>query len=132
MEDYAFLEQYLNGQLPEAYRYFGAHHVKENGEEGYLFRVYAPLAKEIDLIGDFNDWDSLKGKMNKVDFRGLYELFVPGAKEFQKYKFHILGCDGYWKDKQDPFAFANEAGAKTCSIIIDIENIHFNDEEFVA
>lgn len=131
MEDYSFLDQYITGQLPEAYRYFGAHRTVRDGKEGYLFRVYAPLAKEIDLIGDFNDWNPMVGKMNKVDYKGLYELFVPDVKEYQRYKFHILGCDGNWKDKQDPFAFANEAGAETCSLILDISRIAIDDAEFV-
>ena len=123
-------ESYLNGHLPDAYRYFGAHPETVEGKEGYHFTVYAPMAKEVDLIGDFNEWKPLK--MEKKDYRGLYEVFVPGAKEGERYKFHILGCDGYWKDKQDPFAFANELKEESCSYLVDLRKLHIDDEEFVS
>jgi len=131
MENYTFFENYLNGHLPDAYKYFGAHKVKIDNHWGYLFRVYAPMAKEIDIIGDFNNWDSKSNVMEKKDYRGLYECFIPNVKEGQRYKLHILGCDNCWKDKQDPFSFANELKAETCSYIVDINQIHIDDYDFV-
>ncbi len=130
MEHPQVFEQYLNGQCPRAYDFFGAHKSAVDGKAGYLFRVYAPMAREVDLIGDFNSWNPLNGRMNKVDYRGLYELFVPDAVEGQRYKFHILGIDGYWKDKQDPFAFSDEGNDNYCSVIFDIDQIHVDDESF--
>ena len=124
-------EQYINGHLAEAYKFFGCHKEKRNNEEGYVFRVYAPMAKEVDLIGDFNSWDPFKGRMDKIDINGLYELFIPNAKEGQRYKFHILGCDGYWKDKLDPFAFRNESTEFQTSSIVDIESIKIDDADFL-
>ena len=116
-------EQYINGHLAEAYKFFGCHKEKRNNEEGYVFRVYAPMAKEVDLIGDFNSWDPGKGKMEKIDYRGIYELFIPGVKEGERYKFHILGCDDFWKDKLDPYAFRNESTEFRCSAVVDITSI---------
>ena len=96
MERPHVFEQYINGQCPRAYQFFGVHKATVDNKAGYVFRVYAPLAKEVDLIGDFNSWDPALGKMKKVDYRGLYELFVPDCQEGQRYKFHILGIDnGY-------------------------------------
>ena len=132
MDTLQFFDQYLNGHLPEAYRYFGAHKAKKDGKDGYTFRVYAPLAREIDLIGDFNGWNCQRGVMSKVDYRGLYEIFVPDCKEGQRYKFHILGCDGYWKDKQDPFAFSDELGDDYCSVVLDIDSLRIDDDEFTS
>ena len=123
-------ENYLNGHCPDAYRFFGAHPVNQDGVDGYYFRVYAPMAKEVDLIGDFNEW--VPAKMNKTDEKGLYEIFAPNAKENQKYKYHILGCDGFWKDKQDPFAFANELKEESCSYLVDLRKVHIDDEPFVS
>ncbi|MFA6861369.1 MAG: 1,4-alpha-glucan branching protein GlgB [Bacilli bacterium] len=132
MDNYAFFENYLQGHCPDAYKYFGAHKTTVDGVTGYTFRAYAPMAKQIMVIGDFNSWDSKLGEMKQIDYRGLYELFVPEAKDGQKYKFHILGCDGFWKDKQDPFAFGDEAREGSCSYLVDINQIKINDGDFVA
>ena len=129
MKDYQFFDQYLNGHLPEAYKYFGAHKKVVDGEEGYLFIVYAPMAKEVSIIGDFNNWKPTL--MEKVESRGLYQCFIKGAEEGQLYKIHILGCDGYYKDKEDPFAFKNQSREQTCSILVDLNKIKIDDEEFV-
>ena len=132
MDNPIYFNQFLNGHLPDAYRYFGAHHVVIDGQDGYFFRCYAPMAKQISVIGDFNRWDGSQNIMQKVDYRGLFECFIPGAKEFQKYKLHIFGCDNFIKDKQDPFAFCNEVRGETCSILLDIDQIHVDDAEFVS
>ena len=129
--DTTFFDNYLHGHLPDAYKYFGAHKVNRNGKEGFFFRVYAPMAKSVSLIGDFNNWDALKGRMSKVHYLGLYEIFVPQAKVGQKYKFHIEGCDGFFKDKMDPFAFMDENNCQSCSILFDIDSVQINDEEFL-
>ncbi len=132
MRDISYFDNYLDGHLPDAYKYFGAHGCEENGVKGYVFRVYAPMAREVSVIGDFNDWDPARGIMEKIDFRGLYELFVPGVEEGNKYKLHILGCDGHYKDKQDPFAFENEAFGQSCSMIFDYERFKLDDGEFIS
>lgn len=132
MEHPRIFEQYINGQCPRAYQFFGVHKTTVDNKAGYVFRVYAPLAKEVDLIGDFNSWDPVLGKMQKVDYRGLYELFVPDCQEGQRYKFHILGIDNYWKDKQDPFAFSDEGDDNYCSVVFDISRLHVDDSEFTS
>ena len=129
--DTSFFESFLQCRLPDAYKYFGAHHMMLNGKDGYFFRVYAPMAKGVSVIGEFNGWDPLKGKMSKTHYNGLYEIFIAGAKENQKYKFHIEGCDGYAKDKMDPFAFKDENSGQSCSILSDITKIRIDDEEFM-
>ena len=130
MADYSFFDKYLDGHLPEAYKYFGAHKCILNGKEGYAFRVYAPMAKEVSIIGDFNFWKPTR--LKKVDYRGLYEGFIEDAKEGQLYKIHILGCDNCYKDKQDPFAFKNQSRSQTCSILVDLSKIKIEDNEFVS
>ncbi len=129
MSNNAFFDSFLQGHLPDAYKYFGVHRAVVDHQEGFLFRAYAPMAKEVDLIGDFNSWQP--EPMLKVDFRGLYELFVPDALAGQRYKFHILGCDGFWKDKQHPYGFAHELKEESCSYIVDITKIHVDDKAWV-
>lgn len=129
MNSYTFFENFLQGHLPDAYKYFGPHKENREGKTGFVFRVYCPLAKEVSLIGDFNNWKPQV--MRKVDSRGLYEIFSESAVENDRYKFHILGCDGYMKDKQDPFAFSNEVKDKTCSFVVDINKIHIEDDQWL-
>lgn len=102
---YGMLYDFLFGQSHEAYNYFGAHFTKINGEDGVMFRVYAPMAKEVSVIGDFNSWDPRIHVMSKVEDSGVFEVFVPGVSQYQSYKYHILGCNNVYFDKADPFAF---------------------------
>ena len=95
---YGLLYDFLMGQTIEAYKYFGAHFTKQDGKDGVVFRVYAPMAQEISLIGEFNDWNLFANKMKKIDDSGVYETFVPGAKNYQSYKFHIKTCNGDYVD----------------------------------
>lgn len=129
MNSYTFFENYLQGHLPDAYKYFGVHKGVNDGVEGFFFRVYAPMAKKVSIIGDFNSWKP--EEMNKVDYRGLYEIFLKNVHLGDKYKFQILGCDGCLKDKQDPFAFADELKEQTCSYVVDIDAIKIDDKEWL-
>lgn len=133
MEYNEIFDKYLNGRCPIAYKLFGAHKTNIDGKQGYKFTLYSPMAKEIYIIGDFNNWQAdERSKMKKIDDRGLYEIFVENAKEGQRYKYHLLGCDNYWKDKQDPFAFSNGIGHETYSEIADIESIKIDDLDFIS
>ncbi len=125
------LIDFLNGQSIEAYKYFGAHHIKFKDSDGYMFRVYAPLAKEVSLIGDFNSWDPTKNKMQKVDISGVFEIFVKDLHNYDAYKYHILGCDGFYKDKQDPYAFFSDLRPMTCSRLFDIEKFIWHDKNYM-
>ena len=97
---YGILADYLSGQTIEAYSYFGAHFVKQKVEviidiplkkdptktkkatsmrlvDGVVFRLYAPLASDVSVIGDFNNWDPKTSKMKKIDDCGVFEIFIP-------------------------------------------------------
>lgn len=125
-------ERFLQGELVDSYKYFGVHKCVKNGKTGYIFRLYAPMAKEVYLIGDFNSWKAdTYSKMTKTDFRGLYEIFIGYCKPWQRYKFHLLGCDDRWKDKQDPYGFANGLRDESFSFIIDINDISIDDSDFI-
>ena len=128
---FGLLYDFLMGQTIEAYKYFGAHFVKQNNEEGVIFRVYAPMAKEIYVIGEFNGWDYGANKMNKIDESGVFEVFIKGVKNYQTYKFHILNANNEWIDKQDPYAYYSEFRSGSCSKIFDIENFIWHDEKYM-
>lgn len=132
MDDLELFDKYLHGRCPVAYKLFGAHKQTIDGKDGYTFTLYSPMAKEVYIIGDFNNWEANeKSKMVKIDDRGLYKIFVENAKEGQRYKYHLLGCDNFWKDKQDPYAFSNGIGHETYSEIADIDKIKIDDLQFV-
>lgn len=128
-----FFDDFLQGHLPEAYRYFGAHKTKFKGQEGYLFRVYAPRAKKVSVIGAFNGWDPKSSVMDKKDYRGLFEIFIPGVLDNEGYKYQILCCDNVVRDKQDPFAFSDEIGGDHCSFTVDLDKtIRIDDDSYLA
>lgn len=128
-----FFDDFLQGHLPEAYRYFGAHKTKFKGQEGYLFRVYAPRAKKVSVIGAFNGWNPKSSVMDKKDYRGLFEIFIPGVLDNEGYKYQILCCDNVVRDKQDPFAFSDEIGGDHCSFTVDLDKtIHIDDDSYIA
>ena len=122
---------YLMGQSIDAYKYFGAHFLKQGDQEGVVFRLYAPMASDVSVIGDFNNWDIYSHKMNKVDSCGVWEVFVPGANQYQSYKYHFRNANGEYVDKIDPYAFFCEIAPNTCSRLFDIENFIWHDSEFL-
>ena len=80
---------FKQGNNCEAYRYFGAHMETRAGEAGVVFRVWAPHAVAISVVGDFNSWKPGSHPMRKVDGDSVWELFIPGMKEYDVYKYCI-------------------------------------------
>ena len=110
---FGLLYDFLMGQSINAYEYFGAHFTKFNNKDGVIFRVYAPMARSVSVIGTFNSWQRNRGMMNKVDDSGVFELFVEAVNNYDEYKYSIEGADGVIRDKQDPFAFLSEFRPQT-------------------
>ena len=80
---------FKQGNNCEAYRYFGAHLETRVGESGVVFRVWAPHAVAISVVGDFNSWKPGSHPMHKVDGDSVWELFIPGMKEYDVYKYCV-------------------------------------------
>lgn len=129
---YGLLYDYLMGNCIEAYTYFGAHKTKVDGKEGFVFRLYAPCADDVSVIGDFNGWDVTQSKMNKIDDSGVWELFIPNVYNYQNYKYHFKNADGRYVDKCDPFAFFSELRPATCSRLFDINGFAWHDEKWMS
>ena len=99
------LEAFSEGRSTHAWKCFGAHPAKaEDGTEGYLFRVWAPNAPKVTLIGDFNGWDLEATPMELVE-GGIWEVFVPGLKRYDAYQYAIHKPDGTFVGKADPYGF---------------------------
>ncbi len=132
---YGILYDFLMGQSIEAYNYFGAHFIEKeiNGKKvpGVVFRLYAPLAEDVSVIGDWNGWDVGANKMDRVDYSGVFETFVPNLVNYSAYKFHFKNAKGQYIDKADPYAFFSELRPNTCSRLFDIENFAWHDEDYL-
>ena len=127
---YGLLYDYLIGQCIDAYTYFGAHFEKRGKKHGVVFRLYAPCATDVSVIGEFNGWDVTRNKMDKIDDSGVYETFIEGVNEYQSYKYHFKNAYGQYVDKIDPFAFFSELRGGP-SRTFDINGFIWHDEKFM-
>lgn len=122
------IERFFKGECYDAYKYFGAHPYKN----GYIFRVYAPNALEIQVIGDFNNWNGSRHKMKKIDDRGIYQLYTTKVNSnYQLYKYKIKSKKNTWIEKSDPYAFFSELRPNTASKTIDLDNFIFDDSKWM-
>lgn len=113
------------------YEKLGAHPLTVDGISGVYFAVWAPSAKAVWVMGDFNGWQKESHPLMPRGSSGIWEGFVPGAKVGQRYKYHILSHYGEWRgEKADPLGFMHEMPPGTASIIWDI-NYKWNDEEWM-
>ena len=128
---YGLLYDYLMGQCIDAYQYFGAHFENRDGVDGVVFRLYAPRATDVSVIGEWNNWDVTRDKLNWIDDCGCYELFIPGLQNYQSYKFHFLDAKGNYVDKADPFAFYSEYRPATCSRLFDYTGFIWHDSKWL-
>ena len=105
----------------EAYQYFGSHRI--DGKAGAVeFRVWAPHAQSVSVVGDFNGWDPDKHVMKQVEDSGVYELAVEGIETYDNYKYAIKGGDGKLYMKADPYAVWAELRPATASVVADISD----------
>jgi 1,4-alpha-glucan branching enzyme len=109
---------FRSGKHFKLYEKLGAHAVTHNEEEGVYFAVWAPNARAVSVIGNFNYWNSEQHKLNpRWDESGIWETFVPGVKKGEIYKFAIHSNTGEYLEKADPFAFYAETPPNTASIV---------------
>lgn len=127
------LDAYLFGQGThyEIYNKMGAHVAKKDGKSGVYFAVWAPAAKDVYVIGEFNDWKAYGYDMKKISDGGIYELFIEGAKEGQMYKYLIIGQNGEAIYKADPYANAAQLRPETASIVANLNGFKWTDNAWV-
>ncbi len=112
-----------------AYEYLGAHFAKENGIEGVIFRVWAPNATEVSVVGEFNDWNKSKNVMKRISLSGVFELFIPNLKQYDMYKYAITNKTTVFK--ADPYAFHSQTPPETASKIYDLDGYCWKDADFI-
>ena len=121
------LHEFYIGKAFDAYEYFGAHLTKN----GVLFRVYAPNAEKIEVIGEFNGWDGTEDEMIQDAQSGVFECVQKDAKPGMMYKYRIYQPDGIVMDRFDPYSFGSQVRPDTASVIVDLEDYHFSDEAWM-
>ncbi|MDO5136174.1 MAG: 1,4-alpha-glucan branching enzyme [Eubacteriales bacterium] len=118
---------FLGGVSYEIYEKLGAHPAVVSGVEGTCFAVWAPNALRVSVVGDFNDWDGRRMPMQRMPMSGIYELFVPGAKPGDAYKYEIKVKGGDLLLKADPYGFGVQAPPSCASVVADTRSFAWND-----
>jgi 1,4-alpha-glucan branching enzyme len=113
------------------YEKLGAHLLEEDGKTGVYFAVWAPNAQHVSVIGSFNNWEAWIHPMKLIGNSGVWELFIPGVKEGDQYKFEIKGPHGFWAQKADPYAFSAEVRPRTASVVCDLGRYQWNDAAWI-
>ena len=108
------------GKHYSIYEKMGAHPMTVDGVEGVLFAVWVPNADRVSVVGNFNNWDGRRHPMRKLDYSGIYELFIPGKLVGEIYKYEIKAKSGQVFMKSDPYAFSSEVRPANASRIVDI------------
>ncbi|WP_306575882.1 1,4-alpha-glucan branching protein GlgB [Anaerotruncus massiliensis (ex Togo et al. 2019)] len=116
----------------KAYEYLGAHPCRKDEEDGYVFRVWAPNAVSVSVVGDFNDWDPDANPMTLLEDHAVWECMIFGLKQYDLYKFCVKTKDGRALMKADPYAFHAETPPETASKLYDIEGYEWDDGAWFA
>ena len=126
-------EAYLfnRGENFMSYNFLGAHPYKDKKEEGYIFRVWAPNALSVSVIGDFNEWDALANQMFKLGGTGIWEAKIPGVHQWARYKYRVVGADSRIYDKGDPYARHFETRPNNASIVYNPDDYTWGDKEYM-
>jgi len=127
------LDLYLHaeGTHYRAYLKMGAHPLVVDGVEGVNFAVWAPNARRVSVVGDFNRWDGRAHPMHNRGASGIWEIFIPGVRPGDLYKYEILGAHGHLLLKADPYAFASELRPRTASVVWSLDGYRWEDEEWM-
>ena len=129
MDDYLLVE----GTHRQLYNRLGAHLMTHEGVSGTHFALWAPHARRVSVVGDFNQWDGRRHQMRKRVDSGLWEIFAPGVAEGTIYKFEIIARDGKLLPlKADPFGFGAQLRPSTASVVTDTDHFEWHDADWLG
>ena len=123
-------ELFYSGRDCRAFDYMGAHPFVQDGEQGYLFRVYAPEAEKVSVMGEFNDWKRDADYMTR-DEQGIWEKFIPNIPEYAAYKYSVWAKSGDVFDKSDPYGFHFETRPGNATKAYDIDGYEWGDASWL-
>ena len=122
---------FAEGTHLDMYKKLGAHPMTMDGVAGVSFAVWAPNAKRVSVVGGFNNWDGRVNVMRKHPTCGVWDIFIPGIGQGELYKYEIKTQQDYILVKSDPVAFYSEKRPNTASVVYNIENYHWEDENWM-
>ncbi|MBD2577639.1 1,4-alpha-glucan branching enzyme [Oscillatoria sp. FACHB-1406] len=124
------LHLFTEGNHHRIYEKLGAHPTEIDGITGVYFAVWAPSARNVSVLGDFNQWDGRQHQMRKKG-NGTWELFIPELGVGTSYKYEIKNQEGHIYEKSDPYGFQQEVRPKTASIVANLDNYQWNDSDWL-
>ncbi len=124
------ISRFNEGIHYEIYEKLGAHPMVVDGVKGTLFAVWAPNAERVSVVGNFNKWDGRRHPMRKLDYSGIFELFIPGDLTDEIYKYEIRSKAGDVFLKSDPYAFTNEIRPANASRVTNLAYI-WHDKKWI-
>ena len=127
------IDLFKSGKHYRLYEKFGAHSIELEDEKGVYFSVWAPSAKKVSVVGDFNYWNDKQHQLNvRWDESGIWEGFIPNIHEGMRYKFKIKSHNNVETEKSDPYAFFCETPPNTASIIRDVDTYDWKDKDWMG
>ncbi|MEM6439748.1 MAG: 1,4-alpha-glucan branching protein GlgB [Pseudomonadota bacterium] len=128
-QDEHYISEGTHGRLWDA---LGAHPCAHEGAQGVRFAVWAPGARRVSVVGDFNRWDGRRAAMRPRGASGVWEIFVPGLEAGARYKFEIVGGDGTLQPpKADPVGFGSELRPDNCSVVRGLPKRDWSDGDWM-
>lgn len=114
----------------DCWKFLGSHMRNIGGQDGVVFRVWAPSARDVSVVGDFNNWMPGAHPMTNIAKTGIWQCFVPGLKEYDIYKYCVTTSGDQLVFKADPYAFHTETRPANCSKVYDISKYEWGDERW--
>ena len=121
---------FAEGNHHRIYEKMGAHPMTKDGITGVYFAVWAPNARNVSVMGDFNNWDGRQHQMRKGN-SGIWDLFIPQLKVGDSYKYEVKNYDGHIYEKSDPYGFYQEVRPKTASVVADLDQYKWQDSAWM-
>jgi len=118
------------GRNYRLYDHFGSHLIKVDNISGCVFRVWAPNAQAVSVLGGFNGWDGRLHPLRSLGASGIWELFIPNLNDGEYYKYQIRIKSGQIVEKSDPFQFYGELRPNTASVVKKLSDHKWNDQEW--
>lgn len=124
------LHLFSEGNHHRIYEKLGAHLTEIEGIKGVYFALWAPNARNVSVLGDFNNWDGRFHQMRKNN-NSVWELFIPEIDVGANYKYEVKNWEGHIYEKSDPYGFQQEVRPKTASIVADLDTYQWKDGEWM-
>lgn len=129
--DEKVLRKFNSGICYDIYNYLGAHVKTIDGVRGTAFAVWAPNALRVSVVGDFNKWDGRLHQMRRLSDSGVFEIFIPGVKAGDAYKYEIKFKGSVIALKADPYGFSSKLRPENDSVVADMKSFDFTDKEWI-